>query len=149
MTSLRVKYPGKRILMSNADVSDAFRNVRIAPDQSKKFCYFLGDVLVADSRLTFGWAGSPGFWGLMSSAAEHAHCKTSLTDAVVLPQGTAIMSRVRITKLWEVDTPTQVPREAGVRPGKGGGLWTRSLPQYTLTIICWRESNRIRMIVPR
>ena len=84
--------------MSNADVSDAFRNVRIAPDQSKKFCYFLGDVLVADSRLTFGWAGSPGFWGLMSSAAERARCNTSLTYAVMLPERTTMMSHVRITE---------------------------------------------------
>ena len=36
--SLRVKYPGKRILMSKGDVFDAFRNVRIAPDQAQNFC---------------------------------------------------------------------------------------------------------------
>ena len=33
-----------------------------------------------------------------------------------------MMSHVRITEPWEVGTPTQVPREAGVRPAKGGGL---------------------------
>ena len=42
--------------MSKADVSDAFRNVRIGPD-----------LVVIDFRLTFGWSGSPGFWGVMLS----------------------------------------------------------------------------------
>ena len=121
ITSLRVKYPDKRILMSKADVSDAFRNVRVAPDQAQNFCYVLDDVLVADLRLTFGWAGSPGFWGVMSAAAEHAHCHTSLTDAIVLPEGAEMMSHVRIADPWEVGQPTRVPREAGVRPAKGGG----------------------------
>ena len=93
ITSLRVKCPDKRILMSKADVSDAFRGIRIAPDQAQNFCCVLGDVLVADLRLTFGWAGSPGFGELMSSAAEHAHCKTSSTDAVVLPKETAMEPR--------------------------------------------------------
>ena len=91
--------------MSKADVPDAFRNVRIAPDQARKVCYVLGDVLVADLRLTFGWTGSPGFWGLVSSAAEHAQCNTSLTDTVVLPEGTTMMSHVRITDPWEVGKP--------------------------------------------
>ena len=108
--------------MSKADVPDAFRNVRVDPNQAQILCYALGDVVVVDLSLTFGWAGSPGFWGVMSSAAEHAHCNTSLTDAVVLPEGTTTMSHVRITEPWEVGNPTRVPREAGVRPAKGGGL---------------------------
>ena len=66
LVNLRKKYPTKRILMSKADVSDAFRNVRIGPD-----------LVVIDFRLTFGWSGSPGFWGVMSAAAEHAHCNTT------------------------------------------------------------------------
>ena len=51
---LRIKYPLKRILISKADVSDAFRNVRIAPEHANKFCYVLEDLIVADLRLTFG-----------------------------------------------------------------------------------------------
>ena len=103
ITSLRVKCPDKRILMSKADVSDAFRGIRIAPDQAQNFCCVLGDVLVADLRLTFGRSGMvAGVWGLMSSAAENAHYNTSLTDAVVLPERTAMMSHVRITESWEV-----------------------------------------------
>ena len=34
LLSLRIKFPTKRILMSKADVSDAFRNVRIDPDEA-------------------------------------------------------------------------------------------------------------------
>ena len=42
LTSLRVKYPYKRTLMSKADVSDAFRNVRIASDPSAKLVLYFG-----------------------------------------------------------------------------------------------------------
>ena len=38
------------------------------------------------------------------------------------------MSHVRIAEPWEVDTPTQVPREVGVRPAKGGGLLNSFFP---------------------
>ena len=89
--------------MSNDDVSDAFRTVRVTPEQPQNVRYVLGDVLVADLRLTFGRSGMvAGVWGLMSSAAENAHYNTSLTDAVVLPERTAMMSHVRITESWEV-----------------------------------------------
>ena len=58
----------------------------------------------------------------MSSAAGHSHCNTSLTDAAVLPEGTAMMSYGRNTAPLDVRKPTQIPREAGVRPVKGGGF---------------------------
>ena len=64
--------------MSKADVSDAFRNVRVDSDQAHNCCYSVGDLVVVDVRLTFGWSGSPGFWGVISAAAEHAHCNTPL-----------------------------------------------------------------------
>ena len=106
ITSRRVKHPDKRILMSNADVSEALRNVCIAQDQAQNVCYVLEDVLVAGLRLTFEWTWSPGLWGFMSSVAEHANCNTSITDAAVLLEGTAMMSPVRITEPWEVGKPT-------------------------------------------
>ena len=58
-------------------MSDAFRNVRIDPDEAHQFCYTVGELVVIDFRPTFGWSGSPGFWGVMSAAAEHAHCNTT------------------------------------------------------------------------
>ena len=54
LTDLRIRYPNRRILLAKADVTEAFRNVRVAPDQAQTFCYMVDDVLVADFRLTFG-----------------------------------------------------------------------------------------------
>ena len=70
LVKLRRKYPDQRILMSKADVSGAFQNVRVDPDKAHKFCYTVGELVVIDFRLTFRWSGSPGFWGVMSAAAE-------------------------------------------------------------------------------
>ena len=58
--------------MSKADVSDAFRNVRVDSGEARDFCYTVGEIIVIDFRLTFGWFESPGFWGVMSAAAERA-----------------------------------------------------------------------------
>ena len=48
-------------MMSKADVSDAFRNVRVDPDKTVNFCYTVGELVVIDFRLTFGWSVSLGF----------------------------------------------------------------------------------------
>ena len=55
---------------------------------------------MADLRLTFGWAGSPRFKGWLSSAAEHAHCNTSVRDAHILSEGEDMMSHVNIVEPW-------------------------------------------------
>ena len=60
LTDLRIRFPNRRILLAKEDVTEAFRKIRVASDQTQKFCYMVDDVLVADLRLTFGWAGSPG-----------------------------------------------------------------------------------------
>ena len=65
LVTLRKKFRGERILMSKADMPDAFRNARVDPDQAHNSCYTVGDLVVIDFRLTFGWSGSPGFWGVM------------------------------------------------------------------------------------
>ena len=74
LTNLLIRSPQKRILLAKVDATDAFRNVRVTTQQINNFCYMLDDVLVKGFRLTFGWAPSPGYWGLMAPAAEHAHC---------------------------------------------------------------------------
>ena len=38
VVSRRKKFPDKTILVSTADVSDAFRNVRVDPDKAHNFC---------------------------------------------------------------------------------------------------------------
>ena len=109
LTDLRIRFPNRRILLAKADVTEAFRNVRVAPDQAQTFCYMVDDVLVADFRLTFGWAGSPGYWGVMSEAAAHSHRNTTVESAEILFEGKAMMSHVKITEPWEIGRPRQVP----------------------------------------
>ena len=57
-------------MVSKADASDAFRNVRVDPDQAHNFCYTVGDLVVIDFRLTFRWSGFPGYWGVMTAAVN-------------------------------------------------------------------------------
>ena len=55
LVTLRNKFPVvERILMSDADVSDAFRNVQVDPDQARNVRYTVGDLVVIDFRSTFG-----------------------------------------------------------------------------------------------
>ena len=103
-------------------MSDAFRNLRIAPEYANKFCYVLDDLIVADLRLTFGWAGSPGFWGLLSSATEHPQCNTSVRNVHILSEGEDMMSHVTIVEPWEEGAPARVPHDTEARPFAGGGL---------------------------
>ena len=98
-----------RILLAKADVTEAFRNVRVAPDQAQTFCYMVDAVLVADFWLTFGWAGSPGHWGVMSEAVAHSHRNTTVESTEILFEGKAMMSHVKITEPWEIGRPRQTP----------------------------------------
>ena len=86
LVALRKKFPVEKILMSKANVADAFRNVRVDPDQAQTFCYTVGELVVIGFRLTFGWSGSPGFWGVMFAAANDAHCNTILNLTQLLDE---------------------------------------------------------------
>lgn len=119
---LRVKFLDKIILMSKADATNAFRNVHISPEHAQKCYYVVDDVLVADLRLTFGCAGSPGLGGIMSQAAEHSHCHTSIRTAEILPEGADMMSHVKVVETWEVGDPIRVPEMVNVKPADGGDL---------------------------
>ena len=59
-------------------------------------------------RLTFKYAASPGCWGLMAPAAENAHCNTIVERALILPDGKAMMSHVKILGPRETKKPTQL-----------------------------------------
>ena len=109
LTDLRIRFPNLRILLAKADVTDAFENVRVAPDQAQRFCYMVDDVSVADFWLTFDWADSPGYWGVMSDAAAHFHRNITVEMAEILPEGKAMMSQVKVTEPWEIGRPAQVP----------------------------------------
>ena len=57
----------------------------------------------------------------MAAAIEHAHCTTTVDSAVILPEGKAMMSHVKIVQPWEAGSPTQIPTGArGNAPRKGG-----------------------------
>ena len=77
---------------------------------------------MGDIRLTLGWAGSPVFWGLLSSATEHAHCYTSVRDAHILSEGEDMMSHVTIVEPWEEGAVARVPRDTEARPSAVGRL---------------------------
>ena len=130
---LRIKYPLKRILVSKAGVSNAFRNVRITPEYANKFCYVLDDLIVADLRLTFGWAESPGFGGLLLSAAEHAPCNTSVRDAHILSEGGDMMSHVTVVERGEKERQREYHTIPRPDPPREGSCWTRFLQLSTLT----------------
>lgn len=77
----RAEWPDKQILLTTTDAHNAYCNVRFAANHTQKICFVVGDALVADFRLTFGRAGSTGYWGLIASALEHAHCKINVENA--------------------------------------------------------------------
>ena len=78
------------------------------------------DVLLADFRVTFAWVASPGYWGLMASAAELAHLHTTVISAVILPEGKAMMSHVKLVDPWEPGKPTRIPAGVRVEATRGG-----------------------------
>ena len=48
LTDLRIRFLNLRILLAKADLTDAFTNVRVAPDQAQTFGYTIDDVQVVD-----------------------------------------------------------------------------------------------------
>ena len=108
--------------MATTDVNDSYRNVRIDPNQARNVCYTVGDLVIIDFRLTFGWTGSPGNFGVMASAAEHSHCNTDLSNVQRLPEGVNMVGRVEVVDRWEVGDPTPAPPDAKNRANRGGKL---------------------------
>ena len=66
-----------RIVLCRVDVKEAFRQVLVDPVGASVFGYVTGGRVVMDLRLQFGWRNSPGYWGLLASALEHAHTRST------------------------------------------------------------------------
>ena len=57
----------------------------------------------------------------MAAAVERAHCKTTVDSPVILPEGKAMMSHVKIGKPWETGSPTQIPTGVTVNASRKRG----------------------------
>jgi hypothetical protein len=66
---VRQKFPGKRIMISKMDVKSAFRQIPVSID-GVLLGYRIGDLIVIDLRLQFGWRSSPGFWSIAGGAIK-------------------------------------------------------------------------------
>ena len=86
--------PTARIVLCRVDVKDAYRQVLVDPVGAPVFEYSMGECVVVDLRLQCGWRNSPGVWGLMASALEHAHTQSTFQDVAVSPQGAAAVEHV-------------------------------------------------------
>ena len=132
LVSLRAEKSKLRILMATTNVNDAYRNVRIDPNQAHNLCYTVGDLVVIDVRLMVGWTDSTGNFRVMASVAEHSHCNTDLSNVQLLPEGVKMMEHVEIVDCWEVGNPTPVPPDAKIRASKEGKL---SSPFHTVVYV--------------
>ena len=75
------------------------------------------------------WSGSPGFWGVMSAAAEHAHCHTTL-ESVQVERGSDTAHGKKLNR-WKEVFKTPVPPDAKIRAhGRGGECLTPYSPMY-------------------
>ena len=118
---LRVKFGDRaRILIKTLDVKNAFRQIPVDPDGVTAFGYVLAGYIFVDLRLQFGWRGSPGWWGVISAAMQHAQRNTTRASASFSQAGDRAVEHVTVAP----DTGRPVARwpvECIVRPAKGGG----------------------------
>lgn len=104
------------IYISKMDVKDAFRRVHIEWEKAPIFSYVVGEYIVIDFRLAFGWRSSPGWWGLMAAAILHSHRNTDVNTAVVLPDARLIAKDVKVLVPAEGLSATCAPYGVGVIP---------------------------------
>ena len=121
LVTLRKKLSENRILMSKVDLSDAFRNVRVDLDKAHNFCYTVRELVEIDFCLTFGWSRSPGFWGVMSAAAAHVHCNTTIDTAQLLGEGKNMMAHVRWWSVGKTESQHRYRRTQKSELTVGGG----------------------------
>ena len=59
---LRVEFGDRaRILIQKMDVKNESRQIPVDPDGAADFGYVLGEYIIVDLSLQFGWRGSPGW----------------------------------------------------------------------------------------
>jgi len=118
---LRVKFGDRaRPLIQKMDVKNAFRQIPVDPDGAAAFGYVLGEYLFVDLRLQFGWRGSPGWWGVISAAMQHAQRNTTRASASFSRAGDRAVEHVTVAQATGRPV-AQWPAECVVRPANGGG----------------------------
>ena len=94
---LRAKFGDRaRFLIKKINVKNAFRQVPVDPDGAAAFGYVLGQYLIVDLRLQFGWRGSPGWWGVISAAIQRAQRNTTRASASFSQAGDRAVEHVAI-----------------------------------------------------
>ena len=121
--------PTARIILCCVDVKDAFRLVKVDPVGAPVLGYAMGEYVVVDLRLQFRWRSSPGFWGLMASALEHAHTHSTFQNVAVSPQGAAAVKHVRLAPPRGASV-TPLPRDCRTVSGSGGSAGSRFFVRY-------------------
>ena len=116
--------PTARIALCRVDVKDAYRQVLVDLVGAPGFGYAVGEYVVVDLRLQFGWRKSPGFWGLMASALEHSHTHSTFQDAAVSPRGAAAVEHMRLAPPRGASV-TSLPRDCRPVSGSGGPAASR------------------------
>lgn len=120
VVGLRKKFPGVPILIQKMDLKGAFRQILTDPAGAAAFAYVVGEFVVVDLRLQFGWRGSPGWFGLAAGAIEHAQRGTTEDSAVFTQSGLRAVEHVKIApETGNVLQP--VPAECVVAEVEGGG----------------------------
>ena len=121
--------PTARIALCRVDVKDAYRQVLVDPVGAPVFGYAMGEYVVVELRLRFGWRNSPGFWGLMDSALEHSHTHSTFQYAAVSQQGAAAVEYVRLAPP-RGGSGTSLPRDCRTVSGSGGYAGSRFFVRY-------------------
>ena len=121
--------PTARIVLCRVDVKDAYRQVLVDPVGAPGFGYAVGEYVVLNLRLQFGWRNSPGFWGLMASALEHSHTHSTFQDAAVSPQGAAAVEHVRLAPP-RGSSVASLPHDCQTVSGGGGYAGSRFFVRY-------------------
>lgn len=90
--------PAVPIFTSKLDVKDAFRRIHVEWAKASYFAYMVGDFIVVDFRLLFGWRNSPGWWALTASDICHAYRNTNARNADVLADACEIAKNVKVVQ---------------------------------------------------
>ena len=80
----------------------------------------LGEFLLVDLWLQFGWEGSPRWWGVISAAMQHAQRNTKRASALSSPAGDRAVGHVTVAQKIGRSVVSW-PAEYVVRAAEGGG----------------------------